>query len=101
MVDERRKMQRKIAKERAQARNAADMERHTIYWVVFEPRTDVQVPPQEKNYWIDPWRIRFTVNPQNDTELINQAIATFERKFNIKSWRELAVRYYVDGLYFP
>jgi hypothetical protein len=101
MVNQRRKIQREAAKKRAELRHAADRELDTIYWLVFEPRTDIPVPPNKESLWEDPWRIRLFVNPNGRPDVIEGAIVTFERNFNVKSWREIAVRHYVGELYWP
>lgn len=96
MVDQRRKMQREIAKERAEARQTAEAEKDTIYFLVFEPRTDVPVPPKGED-----WSVRLLLNPHNHPEVIERAILIFEKKFNLKSWQEVAIRYQTDSLYYP
>lgn len=49
----------------------------------------------------DPWCIRLPRNPKEDQQLIKEAIEEFEKKHNIKSWSEIAIRYHVNGLYYP
>lgn len=99
MVSKRRQIQRKIAKERSKTRHAADIEKDTIYWLVFVPRPDVAITANEQaDIWKDPWRIRLSGNPKKCPEYIVEAIRVFEVKFDVKSWQEIAVRHYVDGL---
>jgi hypothetical protein len=95
-----RKMQDEIAKEGAQAR--PKREDDIVYWVVFVPRSDVPVPPKGgENLWTDPWRVRLPGNPHGNPGLVEYAIAVFESKHNLKSWKEIAVSHHVEGLENP
>jgi hypothetical protein len=97
-----RKVPAKIKKQRAQLAAAADREKDTIFWLVFEPRPEFAPPTnEERNLSTDPWRVRLWQNPKNNPEVIEAAIREFERNRGIKSWQEVAVRHYVDSFYFP
>lgn len=100
MVDERRKMARKVAKERAQSAHAAYLEEDTIYWVCFTPKPGFPVPPNEGFYpWTHPMCVLLSHNPEGRPELIDGAIREFENKFQIDTWRAAAVGYSVQKKY--
>lgn len=88
-------------KELAKVRRALEREKDTIYWLVFIPKTDTRTAEEKTNTWKDPWRIRLSGNPQRDPQLIERAIREFERKFNVHTWSEVAIRYEPDELYYP
>lgn len=97
-----RKVSTEVKKQRAQRARIANREKDTIYWLVFEPKPEFAPPADvQVNLWKDPWRIKILGNPNGDSEVIDAAIRLFEAQRGIKSWREIAVRYYTDSLYFP
>jgi len=75
------------------------MEKDTIYYLDFIPKDGR--PTGRTTLLNDPWCVRLPRNPKGDSHLIEEAIRTFEKNHQIKSWSELAIRYAVNGLYYP
>lgn len=102
MSSDSREKARQIKKEASHRAFIAHEEANTIYWLVFVAKPEVVVPAHEKpNLRGSPWRYLLLSDPERSPDLIVEAIRAFEVKHNVKSWQELAARFYVDPVYNP
>ncbi|MBO1011757.1 MULTISPECIES: hypothetical protein [Acidovorax] len=88
-----------LQKERSQARFALEKEKDTIYYLDFIPK-DGQATGRS-TLLDDPWCVRLICNPKDKPQLIEEAVAIFEKRHNVESWREVASCYKVNSFWFP
>ena len=100
-----RKMRSELIRRNAKAREIAlqNREADTVYWINFVPIDEQALPPLTTFHPTndDPWRIVVANNPESDSDTIQKAIAIFEHRHNICSWREISARYTFGKIYFP
>jgi hypothetical protein len=92
-------MARKIDKERRERLRRLSMEKDTIYYLDFVPKDGRAVA--RSTLLNDPWCVVLPGKPEGHPEFIEDATRTFEKKHNVKSWDEVAVRRKVESFYYP
>lgn len=78
---------------------AAEREKDTIYYLSFVPK-DGQATGRS-TLFNEPWCVRIFGNPHNHPKLIEDAIRTFEKRHQVNSWRDIALKHQIDALYYP
>lgn len=93
---------RKVLKARRERRRVLQMERDTVYWLCFVPKSGPAPSAQEDfDPSASPWCIRLFGNPKRNPDFITLAVREFETKHNVKSWEELAIGHNVYRRYAP
>lgn len=88
----RRKVSAKVTEKIAETIARKNREADTVYWLSFIP-IGKTAPPLGKFHLPspdDPWRIMLPGNPQSNPNFIPRAIREFEKKHNVKHWRDIA-----------
>ena len=92
-------MNRKITEQLRQERLAAERDNDTIHYLHFTP-TDGREIVHDTSF-SDPWCMRMVGNPKGNPQILPNGILAFEAQHNVKSWREVAVKYDVREFHYP
>ena len=88
-----------LQKKRRAARNAAEMEKDTIYYLDFVPLDGK--PKTHSTALDDLWCVRLWGDHKRNPQIIEDAVRIFEQNHKVDSWRQVACTYKVNGLWYP